>query len=88
MADGTLAAEDEPTVGAEVLEEFRSTGAGAGSFNGSDAVAAAPAVTEVVEVIRKALLERSSRVMHQAQPVLANGSSIRGPDRKCMSIAR
>ena len=74
-----MAAEDEPTVGAEVLAGSESGVVGAGSFEGIDA--AAVAATEVMEVIDKALLQRSFCVMRQARPVFADGSSIRGSDR-------
>jgi len=74
MADGMLAAEDEPTVGAEVLPVSESAVTGAGGFDGSEA--AAVAEMEVMEVIKKALLQRSLRVMRKAQPVFADGSSI------------
>jgi len=79
MADGTLAAEDEPTVGAEVLAESDPAVAGAGSFEGINV--AAVVATEVMDVIEKALLQRSFRVMRQARPVFADGSSIRGSNR-------
>lgn len=85
IADGTLAAEDEPTVGADVLPVSESAIAGAEGFDVSEA--AAVAGIELMEVIEKALLQRSLRVMRQARLVLQMVHPSKSGSNTCLSIA-
>lgn len=59
MADGTAAAEEDPTVGTdEEAAVLESTAVGAGGFNWSDAVAADE--TEAIDVIGRVSLSGAS----------------------------
>lgn len=83
IADGTmLAADDEPTVGAEVLVGALSVVEGAGGFGWSEAVAAA--VTELMEVIEVSPLAEPSHHASGAAWILQAVHPRAGSGRKLL----